>query len=40
MAIASALLRRGVGDRDIYLFDTFAGMTARRPATATFVETR
>jgi len=28
MAIALTLLRRGVTDRDLYLFDTFSGMTA------------
>src|SRR5436190_1815330 len=28
MAVALTLLRLGISDRDLYLFDTFAGMTA------------
>jgi O-methyltransferase len=31
MAVALTLLRLGVTDRDLYLFDTFAGMTAPGP---------
>jgi O-methyltransferase len=38
MAVAKTLLQLGVTDRDLYLFDTFAGMTAPTEKDRTYME--